>query len=67
MPNEMQNLITVREVAERTGKDASTVSRWIKAGKFKAEKVHPESIRSPYLIDRASLEQFLARDAKAAS
>ena len=62
MPNEMRTLITVRDVVELTGKDASTVSRWIKAGKFKAEKVSPDALRSPYLIDRRSFEQFLATE-----
>lgn len=60
MPNELQSLITVREAVEITGRDASTISRWIKAGKLKAMKVQPDAIRSPYLIDRDSFDDFMA-------
>jgi excisionase family DNA binding protein len=50
-------MITVPEAARRTGRDAETIRRWIRAGRLAARKVGTQ-----HVIDEADLEAALLGD-----
>jgi excisionase family DNA binding protein len=50
-------MLTVPEVASRTGRDAETVRRWIRSGKLRARKIGTQ-----HLIEESDLDQMLGDD-----
>jgi excisionase family DNA binding protein len=45
-------MLTVPEAAERVGRDAETVRRWIRAGKLRAKRIGTQ-----HMIDEEDLDQ----------
>lgn len=55
----MSTVYTVKKAAERLGVAASTVSRWVKIGRFpNAYKLDPNGDNSPYRIPEEDLVAF---------
>lgn len=49
-----QTVMSAKAAADRLGVDKSTVTRWIAAGKLKAEKMEGEF--GAWMVDRADVE-----------
>ena len=55
----MSTVYTARKAAERLGVAATTVSRWVKIGRFpNAYKLDPNANNSPYRIPEEDLVAF---------
>lgn len=44
-------MLTIPEAARRTGRNAETIRRWVRAGRLRAEKVGTQ-----YLVDESDLD-----------
>lgn len=67
MAEEMDELLTVREVARRLRVDDTTVRRWIKNGVLEAITLPHRGARQAYRIRRATLDALLAPTEHAAN
>lgn len=55
----MSEVYSVKEAAERLGVAATTLSRWVKIGRFpNAYKLDPKGKNSPYRIPEGDIEAF---------
>ena len=63
MVEDMEELLTVREVARRLRVDDTTVRRWIKNGSLDAITLPHRGARQAYRVRRATLETLLTPSA----
>lgn len=56
--------VTVNEAAERIGCHEQWVHKLIDRGDLKAEKIDPRVRNSPYLVNLASLNKYIAEHPK---
>jgi excisionase family DNA binding protein len=56
----MQDLLTIREVAQHLRVDGTTVRRWIKNGAMEAVELPHKGGRRAHRVRRATLEQVLS-------
>ena len=59
MKEDMEELLTVREVAHRLRVDATTVRRWIKSGTLEAVTLPHRGKRQAYRIKKSTLDTLL--------
>jgi excisionase family DNA binding protein len=59
MANDMDELLTVREVARRLRVDDTTVRRWIKTGALEAISLPHKGKRQAYRIKKSTLDILL--------
>ena len=59
MPEEMDELLTVREVAQRLRVDDTTVRRWIKSGALEAVTLPHKGRRQAYRVKRSTMDKLL--------
>ncbi len=59
MGEEMEELLTVREVARRLRVDDTTVRRWIKSGALEAVTLPHRGKRQAYRIKKSTLDALL--------
>ncbi|HVB75028.1 MAG TPA: helix-turn-helix domain-containing protein [Ktedonobacteraceae bacterium] len=59
MANEMDELLTVREVARRLRVDDTTVRRWIKSGSLEAITLPHRGKRQAYRVKKSTMNQLL--------
>jgi excisionase family DNA binding protein len=59
MAEEMEELLTVREVARRLRVDDTTVRRWIKSGALEAVTLPHRGKRQAYRIKKSTLDALL--------
>ncbi|HZS78846.1 MAG TPA: helix-turn-helix domain-containing protein [Ktedonobacteraceae bacterium] len=59
MPEEMEELLTVREVARRLRVDDTTVRRWIKSGALEAITLPHKGKRSAYRVKKSTMDKLL--------
>lgn len=59
MPEEMDELLTVREVARRLRVDDTTVRRWIKSGALEAVTLPHRGRRQAYRVKKSTMDKLL--------
>lgn len=59
MAEEMDELLTVREVAQRLRVDDTTVRRWIKSGALEAVTLPHKGRRQAYRVKRSTMDKLL--------
>src|SRR5437763_11848129 len=59
MPEEMDELLTVREVARRLRVDDTTVRRWIKSGALEAVTLPHRGKRQAYRVKKSTMDKLL--------
>jgi excisionase family DNA binding protein len=59
MAEEIEELLTVREVARRLRVDDTTVRRWIKSGALEAITLPHRGKRQAYRIKKSTLDKLL--------
>ena len=59
MTNEMDELMTVREVAKRLRVDDTTVRRWIKSGSLEAVTLPHRGRRQAYRVKKSTMDKLL--------
>lgn len=59
MAEEIEDLLTVREVARRLRVDDTTVRRWIKSGALEAVTLPHRGKRQAYRIKKSTLDKLL--------
>lgn len=59
MVEEMDELLTVREVAHRLRVDDTTVRRWIKSGALQAVTLPHKGKRQAYRVKKSTLDALL--------
>jgi excisionase family DNA binding protein len=59
MANDMDELLTVHEVARRLRVDDTTVRRWIKTGALEAISLPHKGRRQAYRIKKSTLDKLL--------
>ncbi len=59
MANDMDELLTVREVARRLRVDDTTVRRWIKTGALEAISLPHKGRRQAYRVKKSTLDKLL--------
>jgi excisionase family DNA binding protein len=59
MKEDMEELLTVREVARRLRVDETTVRRWIKSGALEAVTLPHKGKRQAYRIKKSTIDTLL--------
>lgn len=59
MPEDMDELLTVHEVARRLRVDDTTVRRWIKSGALGAITLPHKGRRSAYRVKRSTMDKLM--------
>ncbi len=59
MAEDMDELLTVREVARRLRVDDTTVRRWIKSGALEAITLPHKAKRMAYRVKRSTMDKLL--------
>lgn len=59
MPEDMDELLTVHEVAKRLRVDDTTVRRWIKSGALGAITLPHRGRRSAYRVKRSTMDKLM--------
>ena len=59
MPEQMDELLTVREVARRLRVDDTTVRRWIKNGALEAVTLPHSGKRQAYRVKKSTMDKLL--------
>jgi excisionase family DNA binding protein len=59
MEEDMEELLTVREVARRLRVDDTTVRRWIKSGALEAITLPHKGKRQAYRVKKSTLDELL--------
>lgn len=59
MPEDMDELLTVHEVAKRLRVDDTTVRRWIKSGALGAITLPHKGRRSAYRVKRSTMDKLM--------
>lgn len=59
MAEELDELLTVREVAKRLRVDDTTVRRWIKSGALEAITLPHKGKRSAYRVKKSTMNKLL--------
>ncbi len=60
MAEDMEELLTVREVARRLRVDDTTVRRWIKSGALEAITLPHKGRRQAYRVKKSTLDKLLS-------
>jgi excisionase family DNA binding protein len=60
MSEELEELLTVREVARRLRVDDTTVRRWIKSGSLEAITLPHKGKRSAYRVKKSTMDKLLS-------
>ena len=60
MAEEMEELLTVREVARRLRVDDTTVRRWIKSGALEAITLPHRGKRQAYRVKKSTMDKLLS-------
>lgn len=61
MPEQMDELLTVREVARRLRVDDTTVRRWIKNGALEAVTLPHSGKRQAYRVKKSTMDKLLEK------
>jgi excisionase family DNA binding protein len=59
MVEEMEELLTVREIARRLRVDDTTVRRWIKSGALEAITLPHKGKRQAYRVKKSTMDKLL--------
>ena len=59
MAEDLEELLTVREVAKRLRVDDTTVRRWIKSGSLEAITLPHKGKRSAYRVKKSTMDKLL--------
>ncbi len=59
MAEDLEELLTVREVAQRLRVDDTTVRRWIKSGTLEAITLPHKGKRSAYRVKKSTMDKLL--------
>jgi excisionase family DNA binding protein len=59
MAEEMEELLTVREIARRLRVDDTTVRRWIKSGALEAITLPHKGKRQAYRVKKSTMDKLL--------
>ena len=60
MAGDLEELLTVREVAQRLRVDDTTVRRWIKSGSLEAITLPHRGKRSAYRVKKSTMDKLLS-------
>lgn len=60
MTEDLEELLTVREVAQRLRVDDTTVRRWIKSGTLEAITLPHKGKRSAYRVKKSTMDKLLS-------
>jgi excisionase family DNA binding protein len=60
MAEDLEELLTVREVARRLRVDDTTVRRWIKSGSLEAITLPHRGKRSAYRVKKSTMDKLLS-------